>query len=143
MSISIKSVIVLSLGALALVLLNGCSTVTSGVSKEPVEITVGMSSMDVLLQLGEPTKVKEMEVDGALLEVWVYDITRHSRVDMRQTDTIEVPYVHPLTGQHQMIEVPELMPEITKVIETTEIVFDNERVVTWKQTREVDRDLIE
>ena len=143
MSISIKSVTALSLGAFAFILLNGCSTVTSGVSQEPIEITVGMSSLDVLLQLGKPSRVKEREVDGALLEVWIYNITRHSHVDMRQTGTREVPYIDPITGQHRMVSEPELMPEITKFIETTEIFFDNERVVTWNQTREVDRNLIE
>jgi len=122
----------------------GCNTVTtSGAAAEPVEIKLGMSSVEVLAELGKPAEVKDLERDGALLEVWVYKYTRQSQVDMKQTGTYDVPYIDPITGRQRMIQEPTLMPEITKVLDTFEIVFANEQVVSWNQKREHSRKLVE
>lgn len=143
MKTSIKTVCALALGALVFLLLNGCETTSAEDLRGPVEITVGMSSADVLLRLGEPSRVKEREIDGNLLEVWAYDYTRQNYVELRQTGTREVPYIDPITGQMRMVPEPELMPEITRIIDTIEIFFDQERVVTWDQRRKQSRDLIQ
>jgi len=111
--------------------------------EEPVEITTGMSSIEVLLALGKPLKVEHVEMEDAILEVWTYNIPRGSRIEMRQTGSRDMPYVDPITGEPRMISEPELTPETTQITERTKIYFDNERVVTWESNFEESRELME
>ena len=147
MNTLIKLAVVWSLGALTLIFLNACETTSASdnarVLKEPVKIYAGMSSTEVLSQLGEPIRERQMEIDGALVKAWFYKFISPGDVGVRFTGTREVPEYNPYTGELRMVQESIYTPETTEIIETIEIFFENERIVYWDQKIEKNRETVE
>jgi len=100
---------------------NTTSTSSSSPTNKPFSVELGTSSIQVLLDYGKPQEIKQMEMDGAILEVWVYKFTREREIFMS------------IEEQALLDEHPTFEPTVEKSVETIEVIFDNERVVTWSR----------
>ena len=81
--------------------------------------------------MGQPQRIEPDPRDPENLQVWIY-IRERSQVDMRSMESVEVPYVNPITGEMKTILEPVYKPHTTTNTETLRIYVVNNQVLGWK-----------
>ncbi len=121
----------------------GCSTTSVEITDtayQSSEIKKGSPIEDLIVAMGEPTRVETVREQPLLLESWIY-IRERSRTEMIDTGTIEVPYVNPITGEDGVMHEIVSDPQTTTQIDTITVYVSEGIVLSWKIQRKTDRDI--
>ncbi len=113
-------------------LLYGCETTSISQDKD-VTLSKGMTTGQIVTELGDPLKVIPVNIVEGRGDAWIYEkiITTTSQI---ASHTIDIEYVDPITSVRRIIKEPvhELQSTKHKFL-TTLYVLDG-KLIGWKQT---------
>lgn len=128
---------------LALLILQGCNTTQVDIpdpTYETTQIQRGSPAEDLIAIWGKPNRIEIAREQPIILEAWIY-IRESSKTEMIDTGTIEVPYVHPLTGREGVMHEIVSAPQTTTLTETITVYVSEGYVLSWKSERNQNRDI--
>lgn len=121
----------------------GCSTTrveVTDIAYQGSDIQKGSPIEDLVSAMGNPSRIEVVREKPLRLEAWIY-IREKSRTEMIDTGTIEVPYVHPLTGKDGVMHEIVSDPQTTTQIDTITVYVSEGIVLSWKIESKTDRDI--
>jgi len=103
-------------------------------------IEKGSPAEDLIAIWGEPEQIQTVSEDPYVIEAWIY--TRETtKMDIVDTGTIEIPYVHPITGQDGVRQEIVSTPQTTTQKDTIIVYVSHGLVRGWKIQTKLDRDI--
>ncbi len=125
----------LTLGGLAL---TGCAGTSPAPTAQPgaaatdpwQTLTRGMTADQVRAILGKPREVRPMQTQGG--EIWVYERTAGTDVDLVATRTEDQPYIDPISGQQRTVSSPVYSRELRTVTQELNLLIYEGKLVSWK-----------
>jgi hypothetical protein len=103
------------------------------------ELQKGMTTEQVRNLWGKPEEVRLLKAGAQSGEVWVYRRPVSETMEEVPVRMQEIPYVDPLTGQTKMIKEPVYEQQSVVLIETTELLMFEGRLINWKQSQKEER----
>lgn len=100
------------------------------------QLKKGLLAADIVKLVGPAETLIPSTVQGVKSEIWIYKHFHPGTTKSVATDMQEIPYVDPVSGVMKMIKEPIYRSEVTRVVETTELLLIEGRLIEWKQRRE-------
>ncbi len=130
--------------ALALAL-TGCETTRTHKKlnslKENFVVTRGMSAAELVENLGEPDFKHPLAEYSVEAVVWAYHREVATDAEMVITDTQRQFYWDPVRRVVVELDVPVLQPQVSVIVEVTEILMVADKVYSWKREVSERRDI--
>jgi hypothetical protein len=99
----------------------------------------GMTTEQVRNLWGKPEQIRPLKAGAQSGEVWVYRRPVSQTVQEVPMRMQEIPYVDPMTGQTKMIKEPVYEQQHIVLIETTELLMFEGRLINWKKSQKEER----
>jgi|GEM_PF-1588732 len=139
--------IVLRTALLASFILSGCSTTKEGIDagspySQPLDIVKGSPTEDLIALFGEPESIEPFGGAPEHVQIWTYTLTK-THTNLIGVDTIEVPFVDPITGEMRMLLETDLQPQMTIIENKIYVFVAYNKVLAWKVVRKKKTDLVD
>ncbi len=121
------------------VLFCSCSTTEGKKVEVPssIDLRKGSSTADLIEIWGQPESVEPLE-QAPEIDVWTYKKER-SVTNLIGADTVEIPYVHPITGEEMTLNEPVFQPQTTTQVQIVRVFIVNETILGWRVENEVEQ----
>lgn len=102
-------------------------------------LSVGMDAEQIRALVGSPSKIRKVERDGAVGEIWIYSYRTQTGVQAATVGTQEVPYFDLVSNSVKMRQESVMGEERLYTVETTELLMVEGKLAAAKRYRRIER----
>ncbi|MDQ8203895.1 hypothetical protein [Pelagicoccus sp. SDUM812003] len=131
------------LASISTLILSGCSTTqSSALSEVPtIDLHKGSPVADLIELWGEPDSIEPLE-RAPEVSVWTYKKQR-SVTELIGAESVEIPYIHPITGEEMTLEEPVFKPQTTTSTQIIKVFVVDEKILAWRVDSDSEQRMIE